>query len=99
MLRLHRESGGTLRSVPVRTYDAAKTPKHTLKEKLLASGTFAPTQSAGSSGEFVGWFNSILLGECRQCMLGPLSLLASDDGRPRVPVPIRSRTDTRLFAS
>lgn len=64
------EIGGTLWRSPERTYYAAKIPTRTLNDKMSASGTFALTESAGSSGAFFGWFNAALPGEGRQCTLG-----------------------------
>jgi hypothetical protein len=64
------EIGGTLWRSPSRAYYAAKIPKKTLNDKMTASGTFALTATAGSSGAFFGWFNSDLPGEGRQCTLG-----------------------------
>src|SRR5689334_16484479 len=57
------EIGGTLWRSPSRAYYAAKIPKKTLNDKMTASGTFALTATAGSSGAFFGWFNSDLPGE------------------------------------
>src|SRR5262245_28265815 len=64
------EIGGTLWRSPDRTYYATKIATRTLNDKMSASGTFALTESAGSSGAFFGWFNSDLPGEGRQCTLG-----------------------------
>src|SRR5205814_8824140 len=60
----------TRRSSDLRAYYAATIPTKTLSDKLSASGTFALTATAGSSGAFFGWFNSDLPGEGRQCTLG-----------------------------
>src|SRR3954452_7108005 len=64
------EIGGTIWRSPSRAYYAAPIPTKTLNDKLSASGTFALTATAGSSGAFFGWFNSDLPGEGRQCTLG-----------------------------
>lgn len=64
------EIGGTLWRSPNRTYYASSIPTRTLNDAMSASGTFALTDSAGSSGAFFGWFNSELPGEGRQCTLG-----------------------------
>jgi hypothetical protein len=52
------EIGGTIWRSSMPAYYAAKIPERTLNDKLSASGTFALTASAGSSGVFFGWFNS-----------------------------------------
>jgi hypothetical protein len=52
------EIGGTIWRSATPAYYAAKVPAKTLNDKLSASGTFAMTASAGSSGVFFGWFNS-----------------------------------------
>src|SRR5262245_33866169 len=52
------EIGGTIWRSATPAYYAAKIPAKTLDEKLSASGTFALTDSRGSSGVFFGWFNS-----------------------------------------
>jgi hypothetical protein len=52
------EIGGTIWRSATPAYYAAKLPAKTLHDKLTASGTFALTASAGSSGVFFGWFNS-----------------------------------------
>jgi hypothetical protein len=52
------EIGGTIWRSATPAYYAAKIPTRTLNDKLSASGTFALTDSAGSSGVFFGWFNS-----------------------------------------
>jgi hypothetical protein len=52
------EIGGAIWRSGTRAYYAAKIPTRTLNDKLSASGVFALTESAGSSGVFFGWFNS-----------------------------------------
>src|SRR4051812_27277752 len=52
------EIGGIIWRSGTRAYYAAKIPTRTLNDKLSASGVFALTESAGSSGVFFGWFNS-----------------------------------------
>lgn len=51
------EIGGRVTRCFAPTYYATATTK-TLNDKLTASGTFAVTSTAGSSGVFFGWFNS-----------------------------------------
>ena len=64
------EIGGKVWRSSTRAYYAAKIPKKTLADKLSASGTFALTATAGSSGAFFGWFDSSLPGGGRQSNLG-----------------------------
>lgn len=52
------EIGGTIWRSATPAYYGAKIPDKTLSDKLSASGTFALTASAGSSGVFFGWFSS-----------------------------------------
>lgn len=52
------EIGGTIWRSATPAYYGAKIPDKTLNDKLTASGTFALTASAGSSGVFFGWFSS-----------------------------------------
>jgi hypothetical protein len=52
------EIGGTIWRSATPAYYAAKVAPKTLHDRLSASGTFALTASAGSSGVFFGWFNS-----------------------------------------
>ena len=52
------EIGGTIWRSATPAYYGAKIPTRTLNDKLSASGTFALTDSAGSSGVFFGWFSS-----------------------------------------
>jgi hypothetical protein len=51
------EIGGTIWRSATTAYYAAEIPARTLNDRLSASGTFALTDSAGSSGVFFGWFN------------------------------------------
>jgi hypothetical protein len=52
------EIGGKVVRCAIPTYYAARVMGKTLDDKLTASGTFALTGTAGSSGVFFGWFNS-----------------------------------------
>jgi hypothetical protein len=52
------EAGGKVVRCATPTYYAAPLTGKTLDDKLTASGTFALTGAAGSSGVFFGWFNS-----------------------------------------
>ena len=63
------EIGGRVHRSPARASYAVPIPVKTLTDKLAASGTFAITASAGSSGAFFGFFDSGLPGE-RQSTLG-----------------------------
>ena len=64
------EIGGTIwRSMTPASY-AAKIEPRTLADKLHASGTFAITATAGSSGGFVGWFKAGEKDAGRQNSLG-----------------------------
>ena len=57
------EIGGTIwRCSTPASYAATITPK-TLNDKLTASGTFAITATAGSSGAFFGWFKADRAGD------------------------------------
>ncbi len=64
------EVGGTIWRAPVRASYAAPIAKKTLADKLSASGTFALTATGGSSGAFIGWFDSEMPGDGRQGNLG-----------------------------
>jgi hypothetical protein len=50
------EIGGTLWRDSTKAWYADKIPAKTLNERLSASGTFALTETSGSSGAFFGWF-------------------------------------------
>ena len=63
------EIGGRVHRSSARASYAVGIPTKTLGDKLTASGTFAITASAGSTGAFFGFFNSELPGE-RQSTLG-----------------------------
>jgi hypothetical protein len=64
------EIGGKIwRSSTRASYGANISPK-TLAENLSASGTFAITQTSGSSGVFFGWFNAEKTGDNRRDTLG-----------------------------
>ena len=52
------EAGGTITRCARPTYYADAIPETTLDHRLTASGSFALTSSASSSGAFFGWFNS-----------------------------------------
>jgi hypothetical protein len=64
------EIGGTIWRTPTPASYAAKVPAKTLNDRLSAGGTFALTETRGSSGAFFGWFNSELTGGGRQSTLG-----------------------------
>ena len=52
------EIGGQVWRATTPAYYAARIPARTLRDKLVASGTFAVTKSSSGSGVFFGWFNA-----------------------------------------
>jgi len=52
------EIGGRVTRTPRLAYYAAKLPARTLNDRLSASGAFTFTETGGSCGVFVGWFNA-----------------------------------------
>ncbi len=52
------EIGGKVVRCAIPAYYAAGIAPRTLRDRLSASGTFAVTGTAGSSGVFFGWFNA-----------------------------------------
>jgi hypothetical protein len=64
------EIGGTVWRSSTRASYSASVPQKTLHDKLTASGTFAITETSGSSGAFFGWFNAEQTGNGRRDTLG-----------------------------
>ncbi len=64
------ELGGRVWRSSTRASYACEVAPKTLGDRLTASGTFALTESAGSSGAFFGWFNSASTGSGRRDTLG-----------------------------
>src|SRR5436309_6782610 len=60
------EIGGKVWRSSIRASYAARLPPKTLADKLTASGSFAITATAGSSGAFFGWFNGEQTGSGRR---------------------------------
>src|SRR5207244_7468063 len=64
------EIGGQVWRSSTRASYAASIRSKTLHDKLKASGSFAITATAGSSGAFFGWFNGEQTGSGRRDTLG-----------------------------
>lgn len=52
------EIGGRITRTPKLAYYATKLPPRTLNDKLSASGAFTFTETGGSCGVVIGWFNA-----------------------------------------
>ncbi|MBI5397116.1 MAG: hypothetical protein HZA91_17600 [Verrucomicrobia bacterium] len=52
------EIGGRVTRTPRLAFYAARLPARTLNDRLSASGAFTFTETGGSCGVFVGWFNA-----------------------------------------